>query len=219
MHWFYRVFARTCWTSMCFIMFSLPCKKKTMILLCFRSTTLQKQWFYLVFAGQCWTTAGVIVLSIEIVNKNIVLQCFRSICFTVFSLKHAKNIVLLCVHSQILKKWWFYFAFFQTRWKAFVLRWFRSNYSVFAHKCWKITGLLCFRSQLLKKHWFYCKTSPRQPSNQATMLRPRIGGLTSTHSFLDREWGTFTDKLFREKPTPGHRATDTGQRIRGLKLR
>ena len=56
-----------------------------------------------------------------------------------------------------------------------------------------------FATLVLNKHWFYCKTSPEQPSNQAAMLEQRIRGLSLQHSFLEEEWGTLTDKLFREK--------------------
>ena len=49
-HWFYFVFAQTCWKSIGFTVFSLKNVEKALVLLCCRSKKLKKQWFYCVFA-------------------------------------------------------------------------------------------------------------------------------------------------------------------------
>ena len=58
-------------------------------------------------------------------------------------------------------------------------------YYVYAFLACIVVGIHIFSMKMmsLKKQWFYCKTSPEQPSNQATMLEQRIRGLDFKHSY------------------------------------
>ena len=103
--WFYYVFARTCRKSACFTRYSLAnveiplvllCFRSTMLnkhlfFLCFRSKMLKKHWFYCVFAHKAWKSTGFTVCSLENIEKALVLICFRS--------KIVKSISFFCKTS------------------------------------------------------------------------------------------------------------------------
>ena len=111
-HWFYSVFAPTCWKCVGFTVVSAQNVEKAEVLRCCRSAlvllwyfwkVLKKQRFCFVFSLKCWKINWFYVVFAQ--------KCLKSNGFILFSLKKCKKkktMVLQCFRFEMLKEHWFY---------------------------------------------------------------------------------------------------------------